>query len=114
MGKSGSRLPYLGGSIFFIPRLRDELTIYPPIRDPRSGTPLVDGAGGWMKFEESLKKSRSWDSVPARTADCNKDFRVPVTGDAMHTYDHSCYLVYQKLLFCGVFDDIFRQGAASG
>ena len=36
------RFPYLGGSIFFIPRLSNELTIYPPIRDPRSGTPLAD------------------------------------------------------------------------
>lgn len=32
----------------------------------------AENAGG--KFEESLQKSRSWDSVPARTADCNNDF----------------------------------------
>ena len=34
------RFPYLGGSIFFIPRLRVRLTTYPPIWDPWSGAPL--------------------------------------------------------------------------
>jgi len=50
----------------------------------------VDGAGAWMKFEDVLKKSRSCDSVPARTADCDKDLRVPVTRGAAHTYDYGC------------------------
>ena len=58
--------------------------VYVRIRRHRS----VDGAGAWMKFEEVLKKSRSWDSVPARTADCNKDLRVPVTRGATHTYNY--------------------------
>ena len=34
------KFPFLGGSIFFIPWLSDELTTYPPIRDPWSGAPL--------------------------------------------------------------------------